>query len=133
MPIRDNPLKKIWRRLRRADPRHRLGAAGELAARRFLEDSGYRFIARNVATPFGELDLVMSDGDCLVVVEVKVLKSSRALPAKLQVNRTKQKHLRDATLCYLKAQRWTGGIRIDVLGRNGDGPFEHVKGAVPLL
>jgi putative endonuclease len=132
VPLKQNPLKRLWRRLRSADPRHRLGAAGEKAARAFLEAAGYQFIARNVTTPFGELDLVMTDGDCLDVVEDKVAKSAASLPAKLQVNREKQKHLRNATLYYIKSKRWTKSARIDVMGRNGDQPFEHVKGAVPL-
>jgi putative endonuclease len=130
--LKQNPLLKLFKRLRSADPRHRLGAEGEKAAREFLETAGYRFIARNVTTPFGELDLVMRDGECLVVVEVKVVKSIYALPAKLQVNREKQKHLRNATLFYIKSKRWTKSVRIDVMGRNGGQPFEHIKGAVPL-
>ena len=132
MLLKQNPLRRLFKRLRSADPRHRLGAEGEKAARLFLEAAGYRFIARNVTTPFGELDLLMRDGECLVVVEVKVLHAAAALPAKLQVNRAKQKHLRDSALYYIKAKRWTKSVRIDVMGRNGEQPFEHIKGAVPF-
>ena len=132
MLLKQNPLRRLFKRLRSRDPRHRLGAEGESAAREFLEAAGYQFIARNVTTPFGELDLLMMDGECLVVVEVKVAKSASALPAKLQVNREKQKHLRNATLFYIKSKRWTKSVRIDVMGRNGDQPFEHIKGAVPV-
>ena len=51
--------------------RQGLGAAGELLARRHLEQIGYRFLAANWRCASGELDLVMQDGDILVFVEVK--------------------------------------------------------------
>ena len=132
MLLKQNPLLNLFKRLVGRDARHRLGAEGERAARIFLEDAGYAFVARNVRTPFGEIDLVMRDGDCLVIVEVKVLKSASALPAKLQVNRDKQLRLRKLALSYYKSSRWKGSVRIDVMGRNGDQPFEHIKGAVPI-
>ena len=132
MLLKQNPLLNLFKRLVGRDARHRLGAEGERAARIFLEDAGYVFVARNVRTPFGEIDLVMRDGDCLVIVEVKVLKSASALPAKLQVNRDKQLRLRKLALSYYKSSRWKGSVRIDVMGRNGDQPFEHIKGAVPI-
>jgi putative endonuclease len=48
-----------------------LGTAGEQLARRHLEQRGYRFVAANWRRPYGELDLIMRDGDVLVFVEVK--------------------------------------------------------------
>jgi putative endonuclease len=57
--------------------RQELGAAGELFARRHLEHKGYRFVAANWRRPYGELDLVMRDGDVLVFVEVKTRSGER--------------------------------------------------------
>lgn len=132
MLLKLSPLRNLLKRLGGRDARHRLGAEGEKAAREFLEKAGYEFVARNVRTPVGEIDLVLRDGNCLVIVEVKVLKSDAGLPAKLQVNRDKQKRLRKLALSYYKSSRWKGSVRIDVLGRNGNQPFEHIKGAVPI-
>ncbi len=47
------------------------GLAGEDFARGELERAGWRTIGRRVATPCGEIDLVMSRGDELACVEVK--------------------------------------------------------------
>jgi putative endonuclease len=62
-------------------PRQVLGAAGEQLARRHLERRGYRFVAANWRRPYGELDLVMRDGDVLVFVEVKTRSGQRLVTA----------------------------------------------------
>ena len=58
-----------------------LGAAGEQLARRHLEQRGYQFVAANWRRPYGELDLIMRDGDVLVFVEVKTRQSDRFVTA----------------------------------------------------
>jgi putative endonuclease len=58
-----------------------LGTAGEQLARRHLEQRGYRFVAANWRRPYGELDLIMRDGDVLVFVEVKTRSSERLITA----------------------------------------------------
>ena len=57
--------------------RQGLGAAGERLARRHLEHQGYEFIAANWRRPYGELDLIMRDGDTLVFIEVKTRRGER--------------------------------------------------------
>ena len=47
------------------------GRAGETEAERRLRREGYRILARNYRTRFGELDLVAESGEVLVFVEVK--------------------------------------------------------------
>ncbi len=59
------------------DPRE-LGVIGEALAARHLARQGLRVFARRLATPFGELDLVMRRDALLVVAEVK---SARSFPA----------------------------------------------------
>jgi putative endonuclease len=61
--------------------RQELGAAGELLARRHLEQRGYRFVAANWRRRYGELDLIMRDGDVLVFVEVKTRRGERLVTA----------------------------------------------------
>ena len=56
-----------------------LGSYGENLARKFLEKKGFKIIEKNFKTPrWGEIDLVMKDGDTLVFVEVKTRKGSAA-------------------------------------------------------
>jgi len=49
-----------------------LGKAGEDAAEVFLEDKGYKILARNFRERYGELDLVAKKDNWLVFVEVKL-------------------------------------------------------------
>ncbi len=51
-----------------------LGRAGERDARRLLEEAGYVFLAADWRCRYGELDLVMRDGETIVFVEVKTLR-----------------------------------------------------------
>lgn len=48
-----------------------VGRAGEERAATYLQEQGWRLIARNWRCAAGEIDLVAEDGNDLVVVEVK--------------------------------------------------------------
>jgi len=125
------PLRRTiaaW--LRPRDPRHARGAAGERAAAKFLRAHGLEILANNLRTPRGELDLLAREGDCLVIVEVKVLASAGGTPAKLQVDRAKRERLRAGAVWAAKRRRWTGSVRIDVLAKDGEREWEWIKGAV---
>lgn len=53
-----------------------LGRAGEQLAVHYLENEGFRVIARNWRHQFGELDIVALDRDTIVAVEVKTRSST---------------------------------------------------------
>jgi putative endonuclease len=59
-----------------ADPRQHLGRTGEDLALAHLERLGYALVARNHRTRWGEIDLVVHDGQTLVFVEVKTRRST---------------------------------------------------------
>ena len=84
-------------------PRTRLGAAGEDAARRYLEAHGLRTLARNVRTPYGEIDIVAEDdaGSTLVVVEVKTRGGPGFGPPAEAVTAEKRRRLVRAALHFL--------------------------------
>ena len=48
-----------------------VGKSGERLAEEYLRKKGYRFVERNYTTEIGEIDLILTDGNCLVFVEVK--------------------------------------------------------------
>jgi putative endonuclease len=63
------------------DTRRQLGELGETIAEEHLQHRGYRILARNFRTRFGELDLVAADERTLVFCEVKTrVSGSRAGP-----------------------------------------------------
>ena len=57
------------------DVRHTAGRQGEEYAAQHFERLGYQVLARNHRTRYGELDLVVFDGQTLVFVEVKTRRS----------------------------------------------------------
>jgi putative endonuclease len=48
------------------------GKKGEVMARKYLKEKGYRVLESNYQTRYGEIDLVCSQGKMLVFVEVKL-------------------------------------------------------------
>lgn len=75
------------------DPRHTLGIRGENLARKYLVKQGCKFIASNVATDQGEVDLIMFDRNTIVFVEVKTRSDESYTAGEDAVNREKQRHI----------------------------------------
>jgi len=99
--------------------RKQLGARGELAARRYLESRGLSFVAANVTTRYGELDLVMRDGATLVAVEVKTRGSLRHGLPQDAVDWRKLGHITRTMQTYLQYSGHTGPWRVDVVALHG--------------
>ena len=57
----------------RSDNREKTGRRGERYAERYLKKKGYRLAERNLRRKAGEIDLVMWDGEDLVIVEVRTV------------------------------------------------------------
>jgi putative endonuclease len=97
--------------------RQGLGAAGEQLARRHLEQQGYEFIAANWRRPYGELDLIMRDGDVLVFVEVKTRRSERFGSAEESVSPSQVGRLLRAAESFLAEQPALAGLfwRVDLV------------------
>jgi putative endonuclease len=87
------------------DIRHILGKNGEDLAAGFLEGQGYKIIERNYRCRLGEIDLIASDGGCLVFVEVKTRKSDSFASPKAAVNSTKQAHIARSAIVWLKSRK----------------------------
>ncbi|MGI8427319.1 MAG: YraN family protein [Actinomycetota bacterium] len=94
----------------------RLKVIGENAAANFLTERGFRLVARNWRTRFGELDLVAMEGRTLVFVEVKARQRADFIDPALGVDYRKQVKLRRLATAFL-AQRTPSyeGCRFDVI------------------
>lgn len=117
--------------------RQRLGAAGELLARRHLERNGYRFITANWRCRGGELDLVMRQGETLVFVEVKTRHGDRLGAAEEAVLPRKVDQLLRAAQYYLQTRPDLADAfwRIDLVAVTLDDAgdlqrFTHIEDAV---
>jgi putative endonuclease len=81
------------------------GKKSEEIAAQFLLSRGYQILERNYRTPRGELDLIASDGDTLVFVEVKARRGMRFGEPHWAVDRRKRQHLIKASLFYLSKKK----------------------------
>jgi putative endonuclease len=89
------------------------GEAGEALAAAYLELTGCRVLARNTRLAGVEVDLVVEDGRCHVIVEVKVRNRSDYGGAALAVDRVQQSRLERAA--RVLAREGADAIRIDVV------------------
>ena len=83
-----------------------LGRKGERLAAKFFKRSGHRILARNVQTPFGEIDLVTREklSGRIIFVEVKTRSSEKIARAEQAVGRKKQRHIVRAAQAWLKSK-----------------------------
>jgi putative endonuclease len=96
--------------------RSQVAARGESLARRHLEGLGYRVEACNWRAPQGEIDLVASDGETLVFVEVKARTGRQFGEPEEAITRRKRRHLLETAQAYLEAHdRLDAAWRIDVI------------------
>jgi putative endonuclease len=109
----------------------RHGRAGEALVASYLELTGCRVTARNVKIAGVEVDLVASDGQAEVVVEVKVRSRSDFGGAAAAIDRVKQTRL--ARAARVLQQNGARRVRIDVvavdLGPEG-ATIRHYRNAV---
>ena len=78
-----------------------LGRKGESHAARYLAAKGFRILAKNLATPVGEIDILARYKEFLVFVEVKTRLSEEQASPEEQVNSHKRNQLTKAAKFYL--------------------------------
>jgi len=87
----------------KAEPEHlRRGNLGELAAKKFLQKQGMKFLTGNFRSKRGEIDLIFRDDDCLVFTEVKTRSSEEWTRPAAAVDARKRKLLSQTALDYLR-------------------------------
>lgn len=110
-----------------------LGAYGESLAARHLVAQGMVVLDRNWRCEQGEIDLVLRDGDVLVICEVKT-RSSVAYGTPLEaVTQAKAARLRRLAACWLRDHSVRPpDVRFDLVGilrpRSGAATLDHVRG-----
>ncbi len=122
-------------RLRAALPgwRKGLGSEGERIASRHLRRRGLHILSRNFLCPFGEIDLIASDGESLIFVEVKTRWSPQS-GADVPVHPSQQRSLAKSAQAFISL---TGSsprpCRFDVVevtfDQTGEHRLEHTENA----
>lgn len=111
------------------------GRLGEDAACLYLEKKGYQILERNVRVPGAEVDILALDGSCLVIVEVRLRRSTCYGSPEESVTAAKRRRLQRAAL-FIASQargRWRfNDWRIDFVGiqaeDRGEFRFNHLCG-----
>jgi putative endonuclease len=80
-----------------------MGARGEAAAVAYLERAGMQVVDRNWRSGRGELDIVLLDGDDLVICEVKTRGGESAGTPEEAVSPSKRKRLSRLAQAYVAA------------------------------
>lgn len=105
----------MWKRL--------LGQAAETEAESYLVARGLRTVARNWRCRFGEIDLIMKEGDTLVFVEVRLRNHARFGDGATSVTPAKQTRLVATARAYLASLNAMPPCRFDVVSlREGEAP-----------
>lgn len=119
------------------DPRQHLGRLGERLALEHLERLGYRLVAANHRTRFGELDLIVRDDATLVFVEVKTRRGARPDRHWERLDGRKRGQVRRMAAAWLAEtpdRPWVDDLRFDAIGITVDArgaivALEHLEGA----
>jgi putative endonuclease len=91
------------------------GDAAERAAERYLTARGLTPMVRNYRTRFGEIDLIMQDGEVLVFVEVRLRSSQDFGGAAASIGPHKQRRIIAAAQGYIAAMKHPPACRFDAV------------------
>ncbi len=111
------------------------GQRAEKWALRYLKRQGLQFIAKNYShVPLGEIDLIMSDNNTVVFVEVRYRKSSSYGTPIETVTLQKQRRLLNTAHHYMLRQKWLGKLlyRFDLVGIDGNHQITWIKNAIEV-
>ncbi len=113
--------------------RRRLGTAGEEMALSYLLEQGYRLLEKNYRCRFGEIDLIVEDGNTVVFIEVKTRSSYLFGLPQEAVGWSKRAKIRRLAQNFLLSRGLEEKpIRFDVIAvlclKTGDFNIEHLKG-----
>ncbi len=108
------------------------GRQQENRALALLKRHGLKHRESNYRCRHGEIDLVMSDADTLVFVEVRYRNSKRYGGAAASVDHRKIQKLIKTGLHYLQHHRLDTACRFDVVAIDGDDEPQWIKNAFQM-
>ncbi|CAH1202013.1 UPF0102 family protein YraN [Candidatus Nitrotoga sp. BS] len=91
------------------------GVLAEQLAAEFLQRHGLKLLQRNYSCRYGEIDLILQDGDTLVFAEVRLRSRGDFGGAAASINATKQARLIRTAQHYLATLSRTPPCRFDAL------------------
>lgn len=105
------------------------GKKGEVLAENYLKEHKYKIVTTNYKNKIGEIDIIATDQDTLVFVEVKLRNNTRFGEPRFAVTSYKQNKIRTVATGYLQVNKLQNHkVRFDVieiLNQN----ITHIKNA----
>jgi putative endonuclease len=92
-----------------------LGVWGEDEALRFLQRKGFQLIDRNIRFKRWEVDLVLLDGEELVIVEVKARCTAQIGEPWRAVSKSKQRQIINVADRYVQDNQIERNVRFDII------------------
>lgn len=108
------------------------GLEGEEKAARYLKKQGYKIIAKNFQTRFGEIDIVAENREYIIFVEVKARGEKSIAEPKEFVDSRKQRKIITTAEIYLTENPTEKQPRFDVVEikkENGKTNLNHIPNA----
>ena len=106
-----------------------LGKKGERLVEKYLKKRGFSVLKRNFRTPFGEADLIVTDGDTVAFVEVKTRTGdSYGRPSEAVTREKRERYVKIAKFFWLQ-QGEEPNARFDVAEVWADGKIEYLENA----
>ena len=97
-----------------------VGKAAEDAALAYLQQAGLKLVERNFRTRAGEIDLIMSDGNTLVFVEVRYRRTSQFGTGLESITAAKTGRIVRTASAYLQRGRLSDrNCRFDIVSISG--------------
>lgn len=103
------------------------GRFGEVLAANFLRSKGHFILERNWHCGRYEVDIIASDGDTAVFVEVKFRNGKQYGEAEEFVDERKMTFLIEAADQWLRKSHWEGDLRFDVVAIIAEGRNYQIK------
>ena len=106
-----------------------VGVWGEDEAVRFLQNKGYTIVERDWKSGHRDIDIIATDGETMVFVEVKTRRNRVFGEPENAVNYEKMQNLRAALNHYIKYHHYNGKVRFDIISVIGtpDGGLTEIN------
>ena len=114
--------------------RYQLGQAGEGVAVQYLQSNGYRILARNFRTQFGEVDVIVQpvdQPDLVVIVEVKTYHTNHVDPVWSITPKKYQRLVHMATVYQGIHQFEDVQFRFDLVLVKAGAVYRHIEAIEP--
>ena len=110
-----------------------IGRWGEKQAVKYLKKQKYKILQKNFRTHSGEIDIIASNQNVLVFVEVKTQREEGAIPPEHRVGLKKKRQLVKLAKYYISRTKTKyDEVRMDIITVTGNGKnadFNHIEGA----